>query len=287
MTTDRMALRARRYLLETATEDERAAIEREYFGVGHAVDRMAAVEDDLIEDYLSGELAADERDTFEHNYLAAPRHRRRLDTIRKLIASSGRQDDGTGSMLPAPSMVGSKWSAFQQLALAASLLIAAGAVWMAGRSLRGPRTTTEGTPAVASRSVNPAPERGPVQPPAGLPASRRVIAVSISPLGVRGADDRQSLVIPVRTDVVALRLEGEPGDRIPGLARASIRTVSGTEIWQGAAHTADPLPQGVVALVDVPAQRLRADDYIVLLFGHDAAGLEQERYRYVLRVRSR
>jgi hypothetical protein len=37
--------------------------------------------------------------------------------------------------------------------------------------------------------------------------------------------------------------------------------------------------------VEVPADRLPPDDYIVELFGRDAAGQDAEKYRYVFRVR--
>jgi hypothetical protein len=77
-----------------------------------------------------------------------------------------------------------------------------------------------------------------------------------------------------------LRTRGgrEPGARV-------IRTVAGVEVWQGPATIAGDLPPGGVARVDVPAQ-LRVDDYVVLLFGSDAAGVEQERFRYFLRARA-
>jgi hypothetical protein len=42
----------------------------------------------------------------------------------------------------------------------------------------------------------------------------------------------------------------------------------------------------VIARFDVPASRLGTDDYIVVLFARDAGGVERERNRYVLRIRS-
>ena len=65
------AAQARRYLLGQATEAERSALELEYFHSDEAVDRMAAAEDDLIEDYLSDRLDPVERGLFERDYLAA------------------------------------------------------------------------------------------------------------------------------------------------------------------------------------------------------------------------
>jgi hypothetical protein len=66
-----------------------------------------------------------------------------------------------------------------------------------------------------------------------------------------------------------------------------IRAVGGDEIWHGPLADSAPRPSGVVAIVDVPADRLRPDDYTVALFETPAAGAESERYRYFLRVRAR
>ena len=68
----------RRYVLGALTEDERAAIEHEYFERADVLDRVCGAEDDLIDDYLSNRLAAEEHERFERHYLATPRHRTRV-----------------------------------------------------------------------------------------------------------------------------------------------------------------------------------------------------------------
>jgi hypothetical protein len=113
-----------------------------------------------------------------------------------------------------------------------------------------------------------------------------MLTLSLSP-GVRGGNDSPSLIIPAGTDVVALRLEGDADRATIGNARTVIQTVAGDEVWRGTATQATDLATGVIARVDVPATRLGVDDYVVMLFGTDPAGVEQERFRYFLRVRSR
>src|SRR6478609_7227740 len=78
----------RRYLLGAATEQEAEAIEIEYIRREPALDRVAAIEEELIEDFLAGDLAPSDRDRFERVYLASPVHRQRVDTIRRLNATS-------------------------------------------------------------------------------------------------------------------------------------------------------------------------------------------------------
>jgi hypothetical protein len=249
-------------LLGQATEEERSALELDYFHSEEAVDRIAAAEDDLIEDYLSDRLDQVERGLFERDYLAAPNHRRRVETIRQLLASTSRTE-------PGPAM---DWSR-QRLALAAALvLFAAGSLWVFTSS-RGERgvVVEKSSPAVST------PPSLPGQPPTTAPAAPRVFAVSISPVTVRSAAGAPAVVVPAGTDIVALSLEGEPDGRTGAGGRGSIRTVSGGEIWQGPATVTGDLPAGVIARLDVPAARLPPDDYVVTLFGT----------RYFLRVRAR
>jgi hypothetical protein len=253
--TDRSVPTARQYLLGHLDEEACSAIEREYFSDEAAVDRIAAAEEDLVEDYLAGRLVADERSRFERHYLASPQHRARLETIRRLHARAG----------------AGRTRAIRYLALAASVLLAAGVLWMAV-----PRRQ----PAPAVMVNQPAP----AQP---APAARQVFAVALSPIAVRSASDSQSVVLPNGTDVVALQLEGGADLAKAANARAVIQTVAGDEVWRGPADPGTNLPSGVIARLEVPASRLGIDDYIVVLFESDSGGGERERNRYVLRLRGR
>ncbi len=287
-TTDRQTVRARRYLLSQASEEECAAIEQEYFGDEDAVDAVAAAEEDLIEDYLARRLGPDERDRFEREYLAAPHHRRRVETIRRLMEASSQSapevaaHDSAGASLP---RVAWNRRLLWPVLAAASLLLAVGTVWMLGPSRDGHQAVVESRPPAVSTPSAPPPAPNPsIGAPAAVP---RVFALSISPVAVRGADESPVLIIPAGTDLVALRLEGE-GDRTSlGRARASVRTVTGDEVWDGPATVPADLPAGAIAQIGVPVERLHVDDYVVELFGTDQTGIERERYRYFLRVRAR
>jgi hypothetical protein len=260
MNADRGASTARRYLLGVADDEECSAIEREYFADEAAIDRIAAVEDDLVEDYLADRLPAEDRDRFEQHYLASPRHRARVEAIRQLSLMAGEDRRPPRA------------AALRYLAIAAVLLIAAGGVvWMV--VARKPQSigAPSGLPATA-RSI---------------PAHPRIFAVSLSPIAVRSASEGQSFIIPAGTDVVALQLEGAVDSAQAANSRAVIQTVGGGEIWAGPVSSAATLPPGVIARFEVPAARLSIDDYIVVLFGTDAGGAERERNRYVLRLRSR
>jgi hypothetical protein len=279
--SDLESMRARRYLLGEASEDECVAIEQEYFGGTDALDRMAASEDDLIEDYLRGQLSSHERRQFERVYLAAPHHRNRVETIRRLmaVASAPAQRTAQGREATWAGLLQTwRW----QFALAAVVLVAA-VVWVLMASSRQRPTLRPVPPRPASETTAAS---APNHPEPGLPAAPRVLAVSIPPVNTRSTQETRPIVIPVATDFVAAQLEGEADRKLRSPARASVRTVAGDEIWQGPALIDQTRPVGVVARIDIPAARLRPDDYLITLYETDAAGTDRERYRYFMRVRA-
>jgi hypothetical protein len=269
---------ARRYLLGDVSEEESSAIESEYFQREQSFDLMTAAEDDLIEDYLADRLAPAERGRFERVYLSIPARRRRVDTIRRLMAAA------SGSIPATAQRLSRRWMALA----AAVILAAAGTLWILIPS-RGDRGAVAENPtapiALPPPSAPAPPQTAPDQPAMAPPAPARVFAVSISPITVRSAAQSAGVIIPAATDVITLSLEGEAGTITA--SRASIRTVTGNEVWQGPTSRGNDLPRGVIARLDVPAASLPVDDYVILLFGTDAAGREQELSRHFLSLRAR
>lgn len=268
MTATPDATRARRYLLGNVSDDEGALIEQEYLEQEEAVDRILAAEDELIEDYLSGQLSAAERERFERSYLSAPHHRVRVETVRRLMAHAS-------SVRPARRVM----RTMSWLALAASVLVVASlALWMLSPSRQRPTEIAVQTPA-----QQPAPQQDTTTPP---PAAPRIFALTISPVAVRSAGENARVVIPSGTDVVVIRFESDVDSRRLVPRRASIQTIAGRQLWQGPATTESNAPAGTVARIDVPAASLPTDDLLVTLYGSDRAGVEREWAQYFLSVRA-
>src|SRR5262245_50869711 len=211
MTTEAENERLRRYVIGTLSEGECEAIEREYFDERDALDRVSAVEDDLIDDYLSGALSSEERAQFERHYLSTPCHRRRVEVARAIRAAASTR------ALEARTSINRWWAS---TAIAASLIAVAGGVWMlrSGGSAAPPVNpsapkTTATTPPTAPGQAVKSPGSEQSAPPVSTPPSPVVIAVSISPILVRGTDKAATLTIAPGTDVVRLVLEGERGER--------------------------------------------------------------------------
>ena len=270
----------RRYVLGAATDEECAQIEQEYFDDADALERLSAVENDLIDDYVSGQLAASELEAFERRYLASPRHRMRVAVARaiKAAAPSARTEPRRRAWAAALEAVRG-WPLLGQVgvAIAALLIVGAGLWWI--RSAQTPTSMVATGP--APRPAPPAGSPGVPRPQA--PAARGVVALALSPINVRSAAGTASITIPEGTDIVVLRLQGDAGDRdLSG--RVVVRAVGGTEAWRGVARPEPGSPP--VSRAEVPAARLSVNDYTVELLQTDRGGRDVERYRYFFRVRT-
>jgi hypothetical protein len=259
----------RRYLLGEATEAEAPAIEAEYFRSEPVLERIAAIEDELVEAFLADELSPSDRDRFERVYLASAVHRRRVDVIRRLGAiAPGASALSSRRRHPATSWRGG-------LAVAAAALLAVGAaVWWV-------RTETgrAATPPAAIVRAPDTPADRPLPPP-------RTIAMTLSPLAVRSAGDAPRLIIPPGTEVVVFDLQTDAAVDVASPTRAVVRTAGGDEVWRGpAAAPPANVESAILARIEVPAERLPADDYVITLLAPTAAGGAAERARFVLRVR--
>ena len=243
-----------------------------------ALDRVSAAEDDLIDEYLSSELPAHEREQFERRYLWTPIHRNRVAVARAIRAATSaraieRRDPGRWWLAAA--------------AIAATVLIVAGGAWMLGGRSASRSGPVENAASPVAAPAPPAESPDTTAARESAPAPPVVVAVSISPILVRGAGKAATLVIKPGTDVVRLRLQqGERGEPSVDRGRAIVRTVAGAEVWRGPAASSDGSPRTELARVELPAALFRPDDYIIELLETDARGAAVERYRYFLTVRA-
>ena len=74
----------RKYLLNDANEDERAAIEERLLADDEFFEEVAAAEEELIQDYADRNLPADERGRFEKYFLNSEENRQKVNFARAL-----------------------------------------------------------------------------------------------------------------------------------------------------------------------------------------------------------
>jgi hypothetical protein len=77
MMTDHALMK--RYLLGTASPEERTALESEYLSDADAFEELTAAENDLIDSYTRGKLSELDKQKFEERYLTSPERQARVD----------------------------------------------------------------------------------------------------------------------------------------------------------------------------------------------------------------
>jgi hypothetical protein len=83
----------RRYLLGELAEADQTAIERELLIDRSKFDQVWAVENELVDSYVRGEMSRTDRERFEGHYLASPLHRERVAIAESFLPSI---DQGAG-----------------------------------------------------------------------------------------------------------------------------------------------------------------------------------------------
>jgi hypothetical protein len=285
--------RLRSYLLGGLPEEQSTALEETYLRDEETLESLQAAEYELIDDYLDGRLTPDERERFDRHYLASPVHRHRLATARRLRSAAAPTEPAREATPRRTTQVAPfarrwfEWPIGLRVALAAGLVLALAltALWLSRMRPAAPRVE----PTLAT---NPAGATTPAQPDVPTPnvpppSSAAAFAISLSPAGVRSADDTQPATIPPDADRVIVHLESDGASHPFAKGRAVVRTVSGRDAWSGPAIAEPSAPAPVYARVEIPADRLPPDDYIVTVFETRENGVERERFRYFLRIRAR
>jgi len=289
MAPDIMTREIRMYLLGQLDEDAAAALEARYFADPVLADDIREAETELVDAYVAGALDAGTHTAFEAHYLASPVHRDRVATARALESRLAAAAAASAAAVVNLDMARRRRPAppafYGWLALAAALLIVS--LWALARPVQGPSQAQRQSAPTSAPSPSPAHAPAPSVPaPAPSPApptARSVLAFALSPIVTRG-ESPEPQRLPAGPADLLIRLEGSPVASDRGYA-VEIQTVDGRSRWQGRA-TAGAANSGILATVRVPAERLAADDYVVVLRATTASGRE-ERGRYVLRLRAR
>src|SRR5262245_29290753 len=79
-----------RYLLGRLPEADRVRLEDRFLNEPELDDQLLQATDDLIHDYLEGDLSADDRSHFESHFLDTEGHRERLEFVQGLVTLSRR-----------------------------------------------------------------------------------------------------------------------------------------------------------------------------------------------------
>ncbi len=308
MERDEQKLRG--YLTGKLPEAEQLQIETEYLSSDEAFECLEEIENDLVDEYVRGEMSALERSLFEQNYLNSPSHRQKVLLSQNLLraATTERKYVENKAAAPASSWWTNLFSGitFRQFAWAmAAVFITVLCGWL----LLIPQSPTvkiqeiakvDPTPQTASPTPEPQPSKSETLKPETQnpklndpkPDTRHLTPVFL----LRGAFDinqtrgigsknsspdstkSQTLAIEKGVEKLTLQMKLE-GESYPKY-HAEIRAVDTNKAFTLTTRTKSTKNISLT----IPAARLAATDYILTLSGVTAAGEVEEINQYPFRI---
>ena len=309
--------RMTRYLLGDLPENDQAAVEQEYFADPEKFEEVWAAENELVDRYARGRLSRGERELFERNYMQSPKHRERVEVARKLLEAADRQvvESGVAPQVvnPAPSLRSRLIEALSiprmprfLLPATAFLLLFSVISWLAlerarlneeiGKTkaqlsdqqrrereiadqLAAEREQSGKLKSELERLMETLPQI-PSRPP-GQTSRPSILSFFLS-LGqgprAPGGGELQRITIPEETDLVRLQMKVEDGES--HRFQAAINKVGGAQVW----YQRSLKPSSGAITVNVPANKLPLDDYILTLSAITSTGETELIDRYSFRV---
>jgi hypothetical protein len=287
------------YLVGQLSETERAEVEDRYFADDALFEYLAAIESEVIDAYVRGELPEPDR---LRRFLGSARLRARIALARRLhertiqmvgvatttlLPVAAESSSGRGTPKPAAVITPTNRVSSPVVgAIAAGVIVAAAvAGWWMFRSSRPAVSAVAPVAIVAPLPVSrpaPAPEP-PLTRERLTPSATGPVALVLAPGSVASRDGGAMLVIPDGADVVRIQVDhdGPPRERYAVI----VSTRSGLRVWAESKMAARaPDAKGVVC--QIPAESLAPGDYLVTLSG---GALQARRLQavadYSLRVR--
>jgi anti-sigma factor RsiW len=278
--------RVAQYLLGQLPEEEQAELERRYLADDTLFEELLAIEDDLRDAYVRGELSRPDREAFEQRLLTAPSQKQEQEFARTLCRHLGEADGRVG---PLAQLV-AKWKSLLQAigaqprmvlvpALSATILLLMVGGWWLGRRSAQPLQLPP-APTASGRAPDTAAPTAIEQEP-----EARTMAVVLSRGLVRGNEEgSKPLVIP--PEVSQVRLEARVEVDYPRY-EAVLQTAESKRIWSGGDLEAQAFPGGKRILLYLSSSLLPPGDYILTVRGLPAAGSPETVAEYPFRIGKR
>ena len=287
------------YLLGDLPEKELSRVEDHYFDDDAFFEEMAIVEEELIDDYLSGHLAGRDREKFESSFLASPARRDRVEFSRTLIKSlSGPRPDARPVRRESVSWFQSLFinrnRVFQFACAALALLVAAGVTWLAVENARlrndiarlhaesatfeerekemaeQAAKERERADELQARAESEQNERQQIEQQLARSLPQPATIIELSSNATRSGGSTKSFNIPSGAKIVELKLNTEPSDYT--IYRVMLQTAGGEKVWSKGGLKARTTATGKVVVARLPADLLSSKDYILTLGGSAEGG---------------
>jgi hypothetical protein len=258
-----------RYLLGLLPDKDAERIDEQSIADDEVAARLRAVENDLVDAYVSGTLDGEFLERFESFYLASPRRRDKVKFARQFISAIDRMP---AAATATPRAVVTR-AHFVWLTSAAMLLVACGVLSLQDIRLRRGLLDAQHNGAVLdNRARDLARQLG--EQRAANDAMRKEldrfratqpIALALRPQ-TRAAAPTSLIVVPPGLDVVAFNLELEASD-FPQYQVALKDPATNHVMWRSGIVTPASSRHTPAVVVDVPASLLKPQHYSLELSG--------------------
>ena len=297
----------RRYLLGLLPEPEQVVLEDRFFEDGELLGEMRAVEQDLVDAYVRGQLAPDERSVFESHYLSMPRHAERVAFTRDLLALANAEPSLKVTESREPFW--RSWRSFIQipqfgisaaLAMFAILLVSGLLLFRERARWRQELAKSQAEQAAQKEKLSALEQEiakgradaaqlaaelerlrrqstGPTEPAAPAAIYSFLLLTT-----TRNQVEQQTLRLAPNAAQVRLQMKIRAGAYKS--YRVRIDPVDGGAIWESASVTARSAGVTTTLSVLVPARSLPSGDYNLELSGIDANGAAESIENYSFRV---
>lgn len=233
-----------RYLLGSLPEEETERLDEMSVTDDEIVWRLRAVENDLVDTYVRGEMPADAVERFKSSYLSWPQNREKVILANALL-SFERKAPGARQRFAVPRL--QHWAVAASVAAVALLAY----VFLAPqRQVQPPATKVA---------------RGETATTAPSPSSPATVSFLLLP-PTRGAGSIETIPIPAGTQQVVLRLQLESDD-FPAYQGALRDLMNNEIVWRSESLKAAREDRTKTVSVSIPVVMLKQQNYSVELSG--------------------
>lgn len=283
------------YILGGLSEAERERLEEQYFIHDETWEKLRAVENDLIDSYVRGELPPHRREQFEKYFLALPGRRQRLEFARTLIdpvlRETAAEEVGKQGKRPEQSLWNWRWAA-----TAAGLILAATVTLLVIQNIGLRRQLSElrsdeiglqnQVQALSRQIANAQQSHNSGTDATNLFSSKLpTVSLMLMPGLLRNGNNVQEQILPVPSApsevLLFLSLQSDEYSKYDVV----LRTAEGKEIRRLEGLTSQILKDDKVVALRLSAQLFVPGDYIATLFGKTAKGKAQTIDAYTFSVR--
>jgi len=274
-----------KYLLGDLSEEEQVEIEQRFLKDPAYLEQLQALEAELNDEYVRGELGARDQERWAHRFSTSGEWRRRVDFARTLLSAGEHLSTMTAAQpkvraaslrLQKPVLIWGLATAFLVVIVASSWLV------LENSRLRGRLERMQAEQRTSEQELQRQVaeqrlrgdqfaeqlqrENDQKQLSSVLKGSPALLSFILMPGAGRGIDPSTTLAIPPNTQLVGLRLYLEGANPYKSY-RAELRTSDDKLVWSREGLAPQQTRQGQEVVLSLSAAILDAGDYEVTLLG--------------------